>query len=228
MDRPLPVEHAGFTAELKAINADRREVMHTITTMSTDRIGDIVEPSGAQVDSFMRNPVVMVDHDYRVQNIVGRAVSLDVTKDAITARTQFTDSTPVARDAWNLVKAGMARAWSIGFKPVKHEAIKDKKGLLKGFRFTQWELLEYSLVAIPMNPDAVMEAVRRGIVGEESIKQLFRIESPAAVAAPPEATVDSPVVRPSYAALLIARAVQKARAAARLPLVDAITGRRKE
>lgn len=56
-----------------------------------------------------------------------------------------------------------------------------EKGALVGFRFTKQELLEYSLVAIPMNPDAVNNAIQCG-VSPESIKVLFRAPSPAAAA----------------------------------------------
>jgi HK97 family phage prohead protease len=166
-----------FVPEIKAINEKERSVLHLISTGATDRANDIVEPSGAEVDNFLRNPVVLVDHDYRIEKIIGRAESVEITKEGIFARTKFAD-TPLARDAWELVKGKFARAWSIGFRPKQFEAIKEK-GQFKGFHHKVWELLEYSLVAVPMNADVVTDAVQRGLLHTENIPLLVKTVEPA-------------------------------------------------
>ena len=161
------------TPEIKFINEKASEITHIITTASLDRQGDVVEPGGADVANFMRNPVVLADHDYSIHSIIGRASKLEIGGDSITATTTFA-KTDLGQQALTLVKSGMARGWSIGFRPIEHESIKDDKGALKGFRYKKWELLEYSLVAIPANPDAVMNAVKRGIISENNMNIFFR------------------------------------------------------
>jgi hypothetical protein len=47
-------------SEVKAINRDEREVLHLISTKARDRGGDIVEPKGAVLKNFKRNPVVTI------------------------------------------------------------------------------------------------------------------------------------------------------------------------
>ena len=162
---------------VKAINKEVREVAHVITTPNADRVGDVVESSGADLANYLRHPVVMADHSYSIDRIIGRAVNLTVSDGGIFARTKYRD-TPLGRDAFNLATEGLG-AWSIGFRPITFKAMKDEKGYTKGFHFTKWELLEYSQVAIPMNSDAVQNAVTRGWVAPENVKTFFRVEESA-------------------------------------------------
>ena len=158
--------------EVKASNKETREVAHLITTASVDRAGDVVEPAGADVENFLKNPVVLRNHSYLTEDIIGKATSVEITKEGIWARTQFLD-TPVGRDAFSLVSEGVG-GWSIGFRPIEYDSIKDEKGRVKGFHFNTWEMLEYSQVAIPMNPDIVNGYVKRGLVSEENVHLFFQ------------------------------------------------------
>lgn len=163
--------------EVKAVNKAEREVAHVITTTNPDRVGDVVEASGADLTNFMRHPVVVADHSYSIKDVIGRAKSLTVEDNRIFVRTKYLD-TPLAKDAFNLAAEGLG-AWSIGFRPISFKAMKDDKGLLKGFHFTKWELLEYSQVAVPMNPDAVQNAITRGLVRPENVAILLKSLPPA-------------------------------------------------
>ena len=157
-----------FVAQtVKSVDKSARAVTHLITTASLDRAGDVVEPGGADLANFMRNPVVIANHDYTIQNVVGRALSMEITEDGILAKTQFRD-TDLAKDAFALAQEGLG-GWSIGFRPIEYDSVKDEKGRLKGFRFKRWEMLEYSIVAIPMNPDIVNNAVSRGLLHAENV-----------------------------------------------------------
>jgi len=164
------------TSVVRAVNKDAREVAHLITTSRTDRAGDIVEARGADLSNYMRHPVVMANHSYKIEDIIGRAVSLTVEDGGIFARTKYRD-TPLAKDAFNLAAEDLG-AWSIGFRPMKFKAIKDEKGFTKGFNFTEWEMLEYSQVAVPMNPDIVQNALSKGLVSEANVNVFFRALDP--------------------------------------------------
>jgi HK97 family phage prohead protease len=189
---PIPFYRLSLTPEIKAVNKTTREVVHLITSAGIDRAGDVVDPAGADVANYLKNPVVMANHDYTIQSIIGRAVSLEIQQDGLWARTKFHDK-GLGADAFNLVADGMARAWSIGFRPVEYDSRKDSQGKqIRGFHFRKWELLEYSLVAIPMNPDAVMNAIHRGILHEENIPSLFDGEWQAPVKAEPPAEAARP------------------------------------
>ena len=159
------------TSVVKAVNEDQHEVLHMITNGATDRAGDVVDPAGAEIANYMKNPVVLANHDYSIENVIGKAVGIEVQEDAIYARTKFLE-TPLAQTAFNLAKEGIG-GWSIGFRPIEHEAMKDGKGQFKGFKHDRWELLEYSSVAIPMNQDVVNNAIHRGLMTEEQVPAFF-------------------------------------------------------
>lgn len=182
----LPNKRIPVLQEIKAINKERREILHVISTSSTDRAGDVVEAKGADIDNYMRNPVVMANHDYRIEMIIGRG-SVMVQDDSIIARTAYLD-TPLGNTAFKLAEAGLG-GHSIGFRPLKWKLIEDSESKgITGMRFTKWELLEYSMVAIPMNQDAVMNCIQRGIM-EESQVPIF------AVVQPEKAAVDTPTAK---------------------------------
>ena len=52
---------------------------------------------------------------------------------------------------YGLIKGGVLNAVSIGFSPIESEPIKGG-----GWRYTKWELLEISVVAVPANPNALV------------------------------------------------------------------------
>ena len=178
------------TPEVKATNGKSREVLHLISNAAVDRAGDVVEPGGIDVANFLKNPIVMVDHDYRTEKIIGKSVSTEVNEDGMFSRTRFRD-TPLAKDAYSLASEGIG-GWSIGFRPIEYESRKDEKGNFKGFHFKRVELLEYSFVAVPMNQEVVAACVQRGLVHDGTVSTLFKsgeMPSPPAAAARDNAKV---------------------------------------
>ena len=178
------VLRAFVTQEIKAINAESKEILHLITTASVDRAGAVVEPAGAEMANFMRNPVVTANHDHEIQSIIGRAVDISISEKGISARTRFRD-TPLGRDAFQLAAEGLG-GWSVVFRPMKYEPIKAEKGI-SGHRFKQWELLAYGLVVIPCNQDIVQSAIGRGLVAKEHVPVFFSVPQDPEPSAEPEA-----------------------------------------
>jgi HK97 family phage prohead protease len=130
-----------------------------ISTGSLDRDRDRVIPSGADIDAYMKNPVVQWGHNYRDPwATIGTTERLEIDANGITAefvlREAANESDPmhVVRALWN---QGLIRTASIGFNP-KRETRNDQGG----FDFTEWELLEWSLVPIPANQEALRLAVK--------------------------------------------------------------------
>lgn len=190
----LPPQRRWMCTSVKAVNEERREILHAISSAAVDRAGDIVVPSGARIDRYMQNPVVMVNHSYEwPEDCIGKCVSVTVEDDRVYARTQFLD-TPLADAAFKLAQAGVG-GWSIGFKPITYEPIEDKKGRTKGFRFTEWELLEYSAVAIPMNQE-ITNVVQRSAIPSHFIPRFFTGWDLPASSDPGEETKAPPPIPP--------------------------------
>ena len=169
-----------FDSEVKIVEGERA-LNVTITTNDVDRSGDIVEPKGAKLTNFKKNPVVLMAHDYQGLPI-GKASDLTKTDNGITAKVTFPEegTYPLADTVYNLYKQKFMKAWSIGFIPIKSENIvddedKDSKTVSYGKRFKTWELLEFSACAVPANPHALTNMLRKGI-DVEPLKEAGFIE----------------------------------------------------
>lgn len=200
-------------SEVKAVNEDTREVLHLISTGSRDRQGDVVEPMGVNLKNYRRNPIVLANHRYDIESIIGRSTMVEPADDGIYARTKFLE-TPLAETAFRVTAARLG-GWSVGFRPMPkshtvkagvdagckkcEELAKDKGSREWHMHFTAWEMLEYSSVAIPANQDVVNHAVQRGLVPEAMVPLFFQIEqveqkeAEPAPAAPDRANVRQPM-----------------------------------
>jgi HK97 family phage prohead protease len=155
---PTQGERCRKTLVLRVLetNDAERTIVHTITEKIVDRDGDVIEPRGARLDNFLKNPVVLFGHDSWAFP-VGKNLALDVHDQNITALTQFAGDAqahPQAETAYRLARDGFLKAWSIGFMPITWS---EDKALPSqdGWWFKEWELYEYSLVPIPSNPEAL-------------------------------------------------------------------------
>ena len=157
-----------FDSEVKTVEGERA-LNVTITTNDIDRSGDIVEPKGAKLTNFRKNPVVLMAHNYMGLPI-GKASNLEKTENGITAKVTFPEegTYPLADTIYNMYKQKYMKGWSIGFIPIKSEDIvddekEDSKSVSRGRRFKTWELLEFSACSVPNNPNTLTNMVNKGI-----------------------------------------------------------------
>lgn len=196
-----------------ALDEETRRVKHVISTGKLDRNNRIVEPGGWRLARFKKNPVVLADHEYSIERIIGRAVETKVEGDALVSTTEF-EKEGLGNVAFRLLQAGMVKAWSVGWMGLKTHRIgedescercKEAGAVQFGTHFVRQELLEYSLVAIPANPDAVMGLQAAGLVAETETDEWVEM-----TAEPPQRSTEF------YNALFSARRTQARRAAALL------------
>lgn len=114
-----------------------------------DRQGEVIPLDSWDLRNFKKNPVLLVDHDYKVENIVGTAknVKIDKTKNALTFEPSFHKITPLSQYVAEMVETGELATVSVGFMPIFPKKDGDK---------VKNELLEVSFVAVPANPNATM------------------------------------------------------------------------
>jgi hypothetical protein len=142
------------TFEIKVLDRRKDGGRIVVSTGSVDRDRDRVFPQGAKTEDYLRNPVVQWGHNYSDPwATVGRTQQLEITETGIVA--DFT-LRPAAndQDPQNIVlllwDGDWIRTASIGFQP--ETAVPNDFG---GLDFTNWGLLEWSLVPIPANQDAL-------------------------------------------------------------------------
>jgi HK97 family phage prohead protease len=137
----------------KTFNDDELTISHYISSITPDRYGDIVNPSGMDATNYAKNPVVLFGHRSN-SLVIGKNLELQVRHNGVSAVTKFAD-TEQGREIYKLNRDGFLNAWSIGFIPKKEVEKKDEISGKVYNHIEEWELLEYSSVPIPANPDCL-------------------------------------------------------------------------
>lgn len=173
------MNRAYATIEIKDVvgaDGEKRTFTGIASTPTTDRMGDIVEPKGAQ----FKLPIPLLwQHDSRQP--IGWVTAAKVTDKGIEISGEVADvpeegelKTRLAT-AWQSIKAKLVRGLSIGFNSIESARIDGTYGL----RFMKWEWLELSAVTIPANSDCSInaiksadQAIRRAALGARPVVRL--------------------------------------------------------
>ena len=51
------------------------------STQDIDRHGEMIKQDGWKLENYMKNPVILTDHLYRVENICGKATGVKIEND---------------------------------------------------------------------------------------------------------------------------------------------------
>jgi HK97 family phage major capsid protein/HK97 family phage prohead protease len=160
--------------EVKTLDESKRTFSGWATTPDVDRVNDTINPLGAT----FKNPLVLL-HQHDTSSPIGTVKFKKPTKDGI----EFQAEIPNIKQpgplkdrvdtAWGEVQAGLIRAVSIGFRPVKY-AFKDDGGL----DFQEIEIFELSTVSIPANASALITSVGKSL--DFAVIKKFDVNAPAA------------------------------------------------
>jgi HK97 family phage prohead protease len=143
-----------------------RALRFTISTATVDREQDRVALAGWDLANYRRNPVVLWGHD-AARLPIGRGFDVSIEGAALKASVEFIPyDTPeagqFAEAVFRLAKGGFIAATSVGFRPIKWEYTNDQaRGAddwFPGIDFEEQELLELSIVTLPANPEALIDA----------------------------------------------------------------------
>lgn len=170
MKRDPRTIHRTYGSVSKAGTFDREERtgVFTITTPTVDSYGDIVMPQGAKMERFRKNPVIPWAHQYG-QPPVAKSLSEKVTPDVgIDSQAKFAgaEEYPFADQVFRLYVGGYLNATSVGFLPIRYEKrlVTPAEGgnptWMGGYVFHEWELLEYSMLPVPANKDALVNGLQ--------------------------------------------------------------------
>jgi HK97 family phage prohead protease len=125
-----------------------------ISNGTVDRYGTAFDPMGAQMDNYLRNPVVFLKHD-RSTLPIGRATRLELRNGNWEADFVIDGFTDLERLVIAKLNAGTLNAVSIGAVINPERAEKQSNG---DIIFREWELHEFSVVDVPGNPEALVTA----------------------------------------------------------------------
>lgn len=156
-----------FTSEIKSIDEKEQTLVAYVSTGARDRMNESLDPTGIDVSNYRKNPVVLWAHDYSAPPI-GKAVWIKRDGEGIISKVKFA-STEFAQEIFSLYKDGFLKAFSVGFMPKETEDGDGEKKPRKTFK--KWELLEYSAVPVPANPEALALAIQKGVLKNEILKK---------------------------------------------------------
>ncbi len=142
-----------------------RALRFTISTATPDREDDIIDQAGWDLAGFLKNPVVLFSHD-QLAYPIGRATDVQVEMGALKATVEFVpadvpEAGPRAEAVYQLCRQGFLFATSVGFRPLDWE-IPQGEGARgddwwPGINYSRQELLEFSVVNIPCNAEALID-----------------------------------------------------------------------
>ncbi len=147
----------------------------TASTMAQDRDGEVIDAEGWELKNFKKNPVIMYAHDYQALPI-GKASRVWVSDGKLKNTVEFppAGTYEFADIVERLVNTGYLKTESVGFIPKKWDDGDGEKAPKR--RYTKQELLEISIVPIPSNPEALREAVEKGVITENQFEVITKPE----------------------------------------------------
>jgi HK97 family phage major capsid protein len=173
--------------DVREINEKTRTIWHRISKEVKDRMGDIVRIDGIDTKNFRKKPTVLYGHNYSGLDpipVIGSNVGFRKEGKSYYAGTRFLNPeeekfsgklADLVNDAWVLSRMKLI-GWSIGFIPKETVPLKEKvadtdEEVTTGLDFKKSELLEYSLVLIPANQEAVNDAISKGLVSKNVVSE---------------------------------------------------------
>jgi HK97 family phage prohead protease len=153
-----------FLASEKAdVNDSERSIVHYASTNDIDRDNEIILPEGIDLTNYQKNPQVLWNHMSWSSAIttIGKSLWQKVDGKGLLCKTEFAP-TSLGNECFELYKGGFLTSWSIGF------LAKEWSDSDNGIRtFTKTEMLEYSAVTIPANPEAISLNFIKGLKSDE-------------------------------------------------------------
>ena len=152
-----------------------------IAANEVSRNGDEVNLRGINFTNYRKNPVVLWSHDSWGGIPIAKTLKIGHDDQGrIEADFQFNSEDEFAARVENAWNGGFIRAASIRFMPTKVMEMLDEQGRVDRLRIEESDLLEWSLVPVPADPDSVRAAARALNLPEEILRGLEPEPEPSA------------------------------------------------
>lgn len=177
-----PVIREAVVRALSDKNKENREAEFVISTEAPDTYGTVFKISGWDLKRYENNPVVFYAHRSYSDNpdmVIGTSeVRIEDNQLIAIVRFESAEINPVAEKVFQKIQAGTLRMASIGANPKKGHWGDEKLGEDRDvIYFDEQELLEWSIVPIGSNPEALkresqtIEEIRATITKEIPVQE---------------------------------------------------------
>jgi HK97 family phage prohead protease len=167
-----------LSTKVKAVAGKDRVLEFIGSTEAVDRDDERIKMDGWQLGDYLKNPVVLWAHRYD-EPPIGKTLSVRAVEGKLIFQVEFATAEmyPFADTIYRLSKGGFINTTSVGFKPLEWET-GNKAGEPRRTYIKQ-ELLELSIVPVPSNPDALIQAREAGLI---TVKEFERLTKPPPLA----------------------------------------------
>lgn len=128
---------------------------------TVDRGIERIDPKAWRLDNYKKNPIVLFDHgmDHSFGSLpIGRSKLVEAKDGGLFAEIEISNSkTEKITAVRDLIREGILKTFSVGFDPKDHT--KDEGARV----ITDAELLEISIVPIPMNQDSTFSLLSKSL-----------------------------------------------------------------
>jgi len=167
-----------LTPEIRAINAENRTVDFVISTERVDSFGTVFKIDGWDLSAYRANPVVAYNHHVLgpdPDSVIGSS-EVRIEDGQLVATVKFEEGNTTADKVLRKLQNGTLRGASIGARPEKASYGDRSKGEDPAvLYFRKHSLIEWSVVSLPSNPDAMKRSA-----GEEAFIATIEKENPRA------------------------------------------------
>ncbi|HYJ44096.1 MAG TPA: phage major capsid protein [Xanthobacteraceae bacterium] len=146
---------------------------YVLSDATRDRLGDVIDPAGWELENFRQNPVALFNH--QKDFVIGRWADVHVdVDDRLVGTLEPAKAGTSARidEVLRLIAQGLLPAVSVGFQPLAKPVPLDPEHPERGVRYIAQELLETSIVPVPANP-AALQLARSLNISDETIAIAF-------------------------------------------------------
>lgn len=154
--------------ETNTINTTDKTLINVISSAVIDRDNDIIIPELIDDTNYSKSPVVLFQHNSN--NVIGKSLWRKVDGNNYISKTQFAN-TSLAKEVFSLYKDGFLTSFSIGFIPLENPTYNPDTNIRT---FGKIEMLEYSAVSIPANPNAVTLSFIKELKSDELVSEYIK------------------------------------------------------
>ena len=158
--------HLTSNFRIKAVSEDKESIKIEgfDKTTNKDRVGDVILEealSKGGIDNYLKNPIVLAFHNH--ERPIGEVTEYSVNNQGLRVVAEISKA---AGDVYNLVKEGVLKAFSVGFR-VKDADYDSDTDI---FVIKDLELYELSVVSIPANAESIF-SVQKSFKDEEEYNE---------------------------------------------------------
>lgn len=159
----MAIKHISAPLKIKKAGKDGLVIEGLANAATYDRMKERILPSAWDLENYKKNPVILFDHGHDPTfgyMPIGKAIAVEAKDEGLYVKALISSSKSERISAVrDLIDEGILKTFSVGFDPKASEKAKGDDP--EAIDITKAELIENSVVPIPMNQDSTFTMLRK-------------------------------------------------------------------